>query len=71
MEEFGNFSAVYRFGFILDGVEEYKEISQEEHNISIVVNVVRLPTIQQHSWPPYDSSSGRPLELKVLLFVHA
>ena len=65
VEEYGNFTAEYRFGFILDGVEEYREISKEKHNISIVVEVVHLSTVEVHNWPPYDSSSGEPLELKV------
>ena len=70
VEKYGNFSAEYRFGFILDGVEEYKEISEEKHNISIVVEVVRLSTVEVHTWPPYDSSSGEPLELKVRQLSH-
>ena len=65
VEEFGNYTAEYRFGFLLDGVEEFKEITEEKHNISIVVKVIRLSTVEVHTWPPYDPSKGEPLELKV------
>ena len=67
VKDFGNFTAEYQFGFVLDGYQEYQQVTEETHNISIEVTVIKLSNIEEHDWLPYDSSSGEPLDLKVFV----
>jgi hypothetical protein len=65
-EDFGNFTANFTIGFIFDDYDEYEELDEERHNISVKMTFVELPSIDRHSWPAYDSSKGDALTLEVL-----
>ena len=57
----------FQIGFTFDGFDEYRELSEEEHNISSDLTVVKL-LLEEHRWPPYEASSNVPLELMVHYF---
>ena len=64
-EDFGNFTVEFKLGFEFDAFDEYKELDEERHNISVKITVFELPAIERHSWPPYKPSSKETLTLKV------
>jgi hypothetical protein len=64
-EDFGNFTANFTIGFIFDDYDEYKELDEERHNISLRMTFVELSSIEMHTWPKYDSSKGEALTLEV------
>ncbi|ELU03750.1 hypothetical protein CAPTEDRAFT_185172 [Capitella teleta] len=61
-DDFGSFTAEYRFGFIFEGFEEMEEMEESTNDtrtsISVEVNIVELPPIAEHHWSPYDVTWG-------------
>jgi hypothetical protein len=64
-EDFGNFTAEFKVGFEFDAFDEYKELDEERHNISLKITVFELPPIERHFWPPCDPSKKEVLILEV------
>ena len=66
IEQFGIFTVQFRFAFILDGFDKYANANEQANNISDGITVVKLSKIGEHQWPPYDPTTGGPLELQVI-----
>ena len=67
VDEFGDFTARLRVGFIFDGYLEYRELDEDKHNISgdVTLTVTPLPPVKEHFWPPYDQYKNGTLNLEV------
>eukprot|EP00914_Ancora_sagittata_P031359 GHVO01063385.1.p1 GENE.GHVO01063385.1~~GHVO01063385.1.p1 ORF type:complete len:242 (+),score=16.47 GHVO01063385.1:73-798(+) len=70
-EEFGSFTAKFRFGFLFEGHEEYEELdgnandTDEANSFSVEIEIVELPSVEEQHWPPYDPAKREVLNLEV------
>lgn len=76
-EDFGTFTAKYRFGFTFEGHEKYEELGRNRNDtdegnaFSVEIEVVELPVVKEQHWPKYDPTKKEVLDLKVSKWTHA